>query len=708
MSTVYLAENPRLGNVIALKILAPELAANDVFRTRFLEESRIAAAMNHPHVIPIHDMGSSGGLLYIAMRAVSGTDLRQMIKKRGRLQPDIAIFLLSQAARALDAAHRRGLVHRDVKPGNLLVERGSDDGEPDHLYLADFGITKLAGGRSGLTNTGQFIGTIDYVAPEQIRGVSVLGMADQYSLGCVLYECLTGRVPFEKDLDAAIIWAHVEEFPTLPTVIRPDLPAAVDEVFARVLAKDPGDRYESCKEFMAAARDALGPMADMPGTGSGVRPAQVEPVPVGYPEYPEVSHDLADPVRDPTVGMLSMVAPTREAWELPQAAPPQQTDEELPSGQPAGSEWAGGQFAGGQLGSGQLAGGQFADGQPGGGQFAGAQPGLPGPGEVRYVGGWQNSGDGPYAPGGMPPAGVTPHWSPPGGSGGLAGGGQSGQRRRWLFIVAALALVAAGVGGAWAALNSGGPAHPSAAGSSPPTGAISSASAMPTTDTMSPSATAPGSAGTGSQLMQAVVSVANYTKHLNVSSCKQAQSFEVTCSKPDPSLGIGPVTFLVFPSRSALYAAYQEDAKKLEPGWRENFLGGCDGNPSVVGEASWSHEREFFTSYTIAQMTAGNAGPVSGRVFCTNSNGVETFVWTQNQGNMLAYVSAFNHTALWTWWVDIHHYIGIGAPPDMGGMVMPSGSASGSAMPSGSGMPSGSAMPSPTMRSGTAMPSHTP
>jgi YVTN family beta-propeller protein len=267
MSTVFRAENPRLGNVIALKVLAPELATNDVFRTRFLEESRIAASMNHPNVIPIHDMGSSGGLLFIAMRYVTGTDMRQMLKKRGRLPPDRAVFLLSQAARALDAAHRRGLVHRDVKPGNLLVERANDDTDPDHVYLADFGITKHQGGRSGLTATGQSLGTIDYVAPEQIRGISVLGLADQYSLGCVLYECLTGRVPFEKDLDAAIIWAHMEEAPTQPTRLRPELPPATDKVFARVLAKNPGDRYETCREFMAAACQALGPMA-YPPTGS--------------------------------------------------------------------------------------------------------------------------------------------------------------------------------------------------------------------------------------------------------------------------------------------------------------------------------------------------------------------------------------------------------------------------------------------------------
>ncbi|HEY2522947.1 MAG TPA: serine/threonine-protein kinase, partial [Streptosporangiaceae bacterium] len=187
MSVVYQAENPRLGSVIALKVLAPELAADDAFRARFLEESRIAASLNHPNVIPIYDTGSSGGLLYIAMRYVAGTDLRQMIKKRGRVIPATAVFLLAQAARALDAAHRQGLVHRDVKPGNLLIERGSDGEDLDHVYLTDFGITKHAMSRSGLTATGQFLGTIDYVAPEQIRGVSVLGQADQYSLGCVLY-----------------------------------------------------------------------------------------------------------------------------------------------------------------------------------------------------------------------------------------------------------------------------------------------------------------------------------------------------------------------------------------------------------------------------------------------------------------------------------------------------------------------------------------
>jgi YVTN family beta-propeller protein len=385
MSVVFQAEHPRLGNVVAIKVLAPELASDDVFRTRFLEESRIAASMNHPNVIPIHDMGASDGLLYIVMRYVSGTDLRQMIKKRGRLQPEVAVFLLSQAARALDAAHAKGLVHRDVKPGNLLVERSNDDDDPDHLYLADFGITKRVMTHTGLTSTGQFLGTVDYVAPEQIRGPSVAGlagMADQYSLGCVLYECLTGRVPFEKDMIPAIIWAHVEEDPVQPTALRPDLPPAVDEVFARVLAKQPGDRYRNCREFMDAARTALGDRATAPGpprpasgsytpTEMGLSATAIDypgalggpsaPVPTGYaaapaPAYPaeppaaaltghpgELTHEKAASLAPETEAMFAVgqTRPPRDSTiashrRQPATAPPGDGDSGGSGGQPPG------------------------------------------------------------------------------------------------------------------------------------------------------------------------------------------------------------------------------------------------------------------------------------------------------------------------------------------------------------------------------------
>ncbi len=264
MSAVYRAEHPQHGDDIALKVLAAKLAADAIFQTRFLAESRIAASMNDPHVTPIYDVGLSDGLLYIAMRRVAGTDLRQLIAEGGRRPPHTAVFLLSQAAGALDAAHRMGLVHRDVKPENLLIE-WDDAAGSEHLYLADFGISRLGMTRNGLTSTGQFLGTVDYVAPEQISGPSVYGSADQYSLGCVLYECLTGRVPFAKDAAATDAPAY-ERYPR-PTLLRTDLPPAVDEVFARVLAERPGDRYNTCREFMRAASVALGEMAIAPVSG---------------------------------------------------------------------------------------------------------------------------------------------------------------------------------------------------------------------------------------------------------------------------------------------------------------------------------------------------------------------------------------------------------------------------------------------------------
>jgi len=274
-SVVYQAEHPRLGTGIALKVLAANLAADDIFRTRFLAESRIAASMDHPHVIPIYDVGLSDGLLFIAMRRVSGTDLRQMIAEDGRVQPHTATFLLGQAAGALDAAHRMGLVHRNVKPENLLIERDDDAGS-EHLYVADFGISRLGMARNGLTSTGRFLGTVDYVAPEQISGPSVYGSADQYSLGCVLYECLTGRVPLDKDLPA-------------------DLSPTVDTMFARVLAERPGDRYNTCREFMQAASVALGDMATAPLSSTGSRTLQPEAATADYQSAPAPGSDPAAP-----------------------------------------------------------------------------------------------------------------------------------------------------------------------------------------------------------------------------------------------------------------------------------------------------------------------------------------------------------------------------------------------------------------------------
>src|SRR3954451_18834858 len=251
MSSVYLAEHLRLHRKVALKLMASELAHDERFQERFLRESQLAASLDHPNVVPIYDADEADGVLYIAMRYVEGSDLRALLRAEGPLEPARALRLVAQAAAGLDAAHRRGLVHRDVKPGNLLL------GEDEHLYVSDFGLTKQASSQSGLTATGQLVGTVDYVAPEQIRGETVDGRTDVYSLACVLYECLAGSKPFEKDTEVAIIWAHMQDAPPSLADGRPELPRALDDVLAKGMSKDPVGRYATCRELVDAARREL-------------------------------------------------------------------------------------------------------------------------------------------------------------------------------------------------------------------------------------------------------------------------------------------------------------------------------------------------------------------------------------------------------------------------------------------------------------------
>lgn len=258
MGVVYLARDELLDRRIALKILAPELAENETFRRRFVSESRIAASLDHPNIIPIYSAGEIGGVLYIAMRYVEGSDLKTILEREGPLDPYRAIVQIgTQVARALDAAHARGLVHRDVKPGNVLVTSGESPESQGHCYLADFGLTRNTAALSSLTAVGQFVGTLDYIAPEQIEDKELDGRADEYSLACVLFECITGRVPFRTGTGAALLYAHIQETPPPPSFIRPELPAALDEVFATAMAKRPQDRYRSCVGFVTAAREAV-------------------------------------------------------------------------------------------------------------------------------------------------------------------------------------------------------------------------------------------------------------------------------------------------------------------------------------------------------------------------------------------------------------------------------------------------------------------
>ncbi|MGD3108155.1 serine/threonine-protein kinase [Streptomyces sp. YGL11-2] len=256
MAVVYRAEDLKLGRTVALKLLAPELARNDTFRKRFAHESRVAAAIDHPHIVPVFEAGEAEGMLYIAMRYVQGSDLRALLDRDGRLPLETACRIALQVASALDAAHAHDLVHRDVKPGNILVAEGTDSDRPEHVYLTDFGLTKKSLSLTGFTSVGQFVGTLDYVAPEQISGRPVDGRCDVYGLACVAYEMLTGAPPFRREDDMALLWAHQYDPPPAPSELRPDLPAGVDAVFVRGLAKTPEDRYETCRGFVEALRAA--------------------------------------------------------------------------------------------------------------------------------------------------------------------------------------------------------------------------------------------------------------------------------------------------------------------------------------------------------------------------------------------------------------------------------------------------------------------
>jgi serine/threonine-protein kinase len=253
MGAVYLGEDVHLGRKVAVKVLAPELAADERFRKRFLVESQLAASLDHPNIVPIFAAGEEGGHLYLAMRYVEGYDLRELVDSTpGGLDPALALRLLGPVADALDAAHALGLVHRDVKPANVIVAA-----ETEQAYLCDFGLARHAMSAESLTGTQGFVGTLAYIAPEQIASGNVDARADVYSLGCVLFECLTAAPPFSRDGDLQVIFAHVNEPPPLVTASRHELPAPIDAVVQRALAKEPDERYSTCSELMAEAATAL-------------------------------------------------------------------------------------------------------------------------------------------------------------------------------------------------------------------------------------------------------------------------------------------------------------------------------------------------------------------------------------------------------------------------------------------------------------------
>src|SRR5215216_11642 len=321
MGVVYRAEHLNLRRRAAIKIIAPDLAEASGFRERFNREARIAAALQHPNIVTVYDAGEEDGLLYLAMQYIEGNDLSAVLRSQGRLRPYRAIDVCRQIAAALDAAHGQGLIHRDVKPANVLIEGRT-------AFLTDFGLTKrIEGTRTQLTKAGDVVGTIHYVAPEQIEGGRVDARTDVYSLGCLLYHCLSGELPFARDTDVAVIYAHLSEEPPRLTSVRPELPGGLDAVIAKALEKAPERRFQTCADLMSAARaviDAAGPLADtatprpvpafddhfdVPTSTSGDR-VDVEEAPAG--------EALLDTVRDgrPDLVILAFDAPGQPAREV--------------------------------------------------------------------------------------------------------------------------------------------------------------------------------------------------------------------------------------------------------------------------------------------------------------------------------------------------------------------------------------------------------
>lgn len=282
MGVVYRAEHLHLQRTVALKLLPSSLAGDDAFRRRFVREARAAAALVHPNIVTVYDAGEADGALYIAMEYVEGGDLAQLIE-RGSPAVERVIAILEQVGDALDAAHAQGVVHRDVKPANILIG-------PQRCYLGDFGLTKRLDSGSNLTSVGQLVGTIDYVAPEQIEGGPLDARTDVYALGCVLYHCLAGTAPYQMESDVQVLFAHLKREPPPLSDKRPDLPRRLDEVIGRAMAKDKDDRPATCAELMRAARAAVGlAAAESAGTPSGI----------------------TAPVATPRVSVLSAAAPTR-------------------------------------------------------------------------------------------------------------------------------------------------------------------------------------------------------------------------------------------------------------------------------------------------------------------------------------------------------------------------------------------------------------
>jgi serine/threonine protein kinase len=257
MGTVYLAQNPSLPRRDALKVLSGDLSTDPEFRGRFEREANLAAGLDHPNIVAVYNRGDEDGQLWIAMQYVDGTDASaEVAKGPNAMPPQRALRIIGEVGKGLDYAHRRGLLHRDIKPANFMIA-AAEEGDEERVLLTDFGVAKSTDDGQDLTATGNFMATVAYAPPEQLMGSTLDHRADIYSLGCSLYKLLTGQNPYPATVPAMVMMGHLHEPPPRPTAVRPDLPPAIDRVIAKVMAKDPNDRYNTCREFIQDAHSAL-------------------------------------------------------------------------------------------------------------------------------------------------------------------------------------------------------------------------------------------------------------------------------------------------------------------------------------------------------------------------------------------------------------------------------------------------------------------
>jgi DNA-binding beta-propeller fold protein YncE len=444
MAVVYRAYDTRLERPVALKVLAPELARDAAFRQRFIRESRTAAAVDHPNIIPIFEAGEADGVLFIAMRFVHGRDVQSLVNAGGPLPATQACHIISQVAAGLEAAHAHGLVHRDVKPGNILLDAVASF--PGHAYLSDFGLSKRALSDSALTSTGQFLGTVDYIAPEQIEGRPVDARTDEYALACTAFTMLTGAPPFTRDESVAVMWAQVSAPPPPLTSRRPDLPHAVDEVMAKALAKVPMERYSTCPQFADALRQACG--LEPRSRGGEPGPAQVPgPAPTQVSGWQPAQAGQAG--QPGAAGPAPPSHPGTEVSGAPLAMPAEPPEPRRPGGPsepPRDVTSPGGPGHPGEYPPAAPGPGEYPPAAPGPGEYPPAASGQDRPDrdyppseDPDYAGLWRSAPvhDQPGEPPtqGVPPAPGSggPRWpgAPPPARPGYPGPGRRPGRRRW-------------------------------------------------------------------------------------------------------------------------------------------------------------------------------------------------------------------------------------------------------------------------------------